>query len=49
MLTSEEWVLIKPVGITTYFVGDLLYIEEQTDIDSLAISWGDTVKYYQKL
>ena len=43
LLTSTEWVLIKPVGTST-IIGDTLYIEERTDFDSLSVSFGDGIK-----
>ena len=43
LLTSTEWVLIKPVGTST-IIGDTLFIEEKTDLDSLAVSFGDSIK-----
>ena len=43
LLTSTEWVLIKPVGTST-IIGDTLYIQERTDFDSLSVSFGDGIK-----
>ena len=45
LLTSTEWVLIKPVG-SIPIVGDTLYIQEKTDLDSLVVSWNDGIKHY---
>ena len=30
-------------------VGDTLYIQEKTDLDSLVISWNDGIKHHYKL
>ena len=48
LLTSTEWILIKPVGSQT-IVGDTLYIQEKTDLDSLVVSWGDGIKHHSKI
>ena len=48
LLSSDEWALIKPQGqIPT--IGDSLVVDKDTDIDSVVVSWGETVKYHQKL
>ena len=47
LLTSTDWVLIKPVG-SAPIVGDTLYIEAKTDFDSLVVSWNDGIKHHQK-
>ena len=43
LLRSDDWYLIKPSG-TGSIVGDTLTISERTDIDSIVVSWGDSVK-----
>lgn len=30
-------------------IGDTLVVEEGTDIDSIVVSWGENVKYHQRL
>ena len=45
LLTSDEWVLIKPSSTTGPIIGDTLFVQAGTDIDSIVVSWGDSVKY----
>jgi len=45
MLTTDEWVMIKPVGTAGYIIGDLISVQGGTDIDSIVVSWGDSVKH----
>lgn len=49
MLTSDEWVLIKPTFSQTSIIGSTLWVEANTDIDSIVTSWGDSVKYYNRM
>ena len=49
MLSSDEWVLMKPDGGFVPLIGDSLVIEAATDVDSIVFSWGDNVKFYQRL
>ena len=44
MLRSDEWMMIKPDVSTGAVIGDTLLIQENTDIDSIVVSFGDTVK-----
>ena len=48
LLSSDEWILIKPQGQLPT-IGDSIVVEEGTDIDSIVVSWGDNVKFHQKL
>ena len=41
LLTSDEWVLIKPSEGSSNFIGNELQVEANTDIDSIVVSWGD--------
>ena len=49
LLTSDEWVLVRPAGTYGSIIGDTLIIEKGTDIDSIVVSWGDSVKHGLKL
>ena len=49
MLTSDEWVMIKPTGGATSIIGDTIMIDANTDIDSIVVSWGDSIKHQHKL
>lgn len=45
LLRSDEWYLIKPSGTGSGSIsGDTLMISEKTDIDSIIVSWGDSIK-----
>ena len=46
LLTSDEWVLVKPTGTGGTVIGDMLSVEQGTDIDSIVVSWGDSVKHH---
>lgn len=46
LLTSDEWVLIKPSAAAGNIVGNTLLVEAGTDIDSIVVSWGDSVKHH---
>ena len=43
LLTSHEWVLIKPASNAS-IIGNTLLVQGGTDIDSIVVSWGDSVK-----
>ena len=43
LLRSDEWYLIKPSGTGT-ISGDTLVVSEKTDIDSIIVSWGDSIQ-----
>ena len=48
-LTTDEWVLVKPGGAQGTIIGDTLIVPAGTDIDSIVISWGDTVAHHQRM
>ena len=45
ILSTEEWVLIKPEGKLPT-ICDTLLVEAGTDIDSIVVSWGENVKFH---
>ena len=49
LLRSDEWVLVKPAGTSGQIIGDTLIVERGTDIDSIVVSWGDSVKHGLKM
>ena len=48
LLTSYEWVLIKPSATSGNIIGNTLLVQGGTDIDSIVVSWGDSVKHNAK-
>lgn len=46
LLTTDEWVLVKPVGSDGSIIGDTISVEQGTDIDSIVVSWGDSVRHH---
>lgn len=49
LLSTDEWVLVKPSSNSGSIIGDTILIQAGTDIDSIVVSWGDSVKFNQKL
>ena len=49
LLTSYEWVLIKPSASAGTIIGNTLLVQAGTDVDSIVISWGDNVKYNSRI
>ena len=46
VLTSDEWLLIRPAGGgANKIIGDTIWIDAHTDIDSIVVSWGDSIKH----
>ena len=48
LLTSYEWVLVKPTTTSGDIIGNTLLVQGGTDIDSIVVSWGDNVKLNKK-
>ena len=46
LLRSDEWYLIKPTN--TNIFGNCIWISERTDVDSIIVSWGDSVNIKPK-
>lgn len=50
LLTSDEWVLIRPsAAALTSIIGDTLWIDAATDLDSIVVSWGDSTKHHTRI
>lgn len=49
ILNSYEWTYIKPAEGKNSLIGDTIWLDANTDIDSIVVSWGDTIKYYNHL
>ena len=49
LLTSYEWVLVKPSASANTIIGNTLLVQAGTDIDSIVISWGDNVKHHSRI
>ena len=49
VLTSDEWVHLKPRAGKSSIIGDTIWIDANTDIDNIVVSWGDAVKQVDKL
>ena len=43
LLTSDEWVLIKPKGTDGSISGNMLIMQPNTDIDSIKVGWKDSI------
>ena len=44
VLTSYEWLFIRPAD--NKIIGDTIWIDANTDIDGIVVSWGEAVDHY---
>ena len=48
-ISSSEWFFFRPISGSGTVIGDTLWIEAGTDIDSISVEWGDTIKVKNQL
>jgi hypothetical protein len=47
IVRSDEWLLIKPAyGTGSHMIGDTIVFQENTDVDSISITFGGGIQSY---